>query len=266
VTAASLGASTARDNTGDGAGAGRAPFVASALPVRGGNGYHAIVDYFRREIALGRIQTGDRLPSERKLAEQLGVARETLRQALRVLEASGHVAIHRGAAGGPVVTQATIDPAEISAEVLNRAETILELADFRVIIEGAASRLAAVQHTEADLEAMIGAQRDLHTAGNINESRLADTLFHLAVANAAGNTLLTQAIEDARAGMFDLVDLLGFEFLRESSFDAHELILDAIRSGDSERAAAAMQQHLAATHTEFERLVAQHSLPPQSEG
>jgi DNA-binding FadR family transcriptional regulator len=164
------------------------------------------------------------------------------------------------------VTQATIDAAEIRAEVLNRAETILELADFRVIIEGAASRLAAVQRTEADLEAMVRAQRDLGTANNINESRLADTVFHLAVANAAGNALLTHAIEDARAGMFNLVDLLGFEFLRGSSFDAHELILSAIRSGDSDGAAAAMQQHLAATHTEFERLVAQHSGPPASGG
>lgn len=239
----------------------RPTFIASPLPTRGTTGYLAIVDYFRREIALGRIQVGDRLPSERKLAEQLGVARETLRQALRVLEASGHVAIHRGAAGGPVVTQAVIDPEEIRHDVLKRADSIMVLADFRVAIEGAASRLAASKRTDVDLAAMTTAQRALQQATNINESRHADTAFHLAVAVAAGNALLTEAIEDARAGMFDLVDLLGFEFLRESSFDAHELIIDSIRSGDAGAAATAMEQHLAATRTEFERLVAQHCAP-----
>ena len=235
--------------------------MASTLPVRGASGYHAIVDYFRREIALGRIRAGDRLPPERKLAEQLGVARETLRQALRVLEASGHVAIHRGAAGGPVVTQAVIDPAEIRDEVLTRADSILVLADFRVAIEGAASRLAARKRTEVDLSAMAAAQVALQGATTINDSRHADTVFHLAVARAAGNPLLIHAVEDARAGMFDLVDLLGFEFLRASSFDAHQRILDAIRAGDSETAAEAMEHHLGATRNEFERLVEHYAEP-----
>ncbi len=238
-----------------------ATFVASPLPARGTTGYLAIVDYLRREIALGRIQAGDKLPPERKLAEQLGVARETLRQALRVLEASGHVAIHRGAAGGPVVTQAVIDREEIRDDVLRRADSILVLADFRVAVEGAASRLAATKRSVTDLLAMTNAQRALQQATNINESRQADTAFHLAVAGAAGNALLTEAIEDARAGMFDLVDLLGFEFLRESSFDAHELIITSIRAGDADAATCAMERHLAATRTEFERLVAQHSAP-----
>jgi DNA-binding FadR family transcriptional regulator len=237
----------------------RGTFVASQLPTRGTTGYLAIVDYFRREIALGRIQAGDRLPSERKLAEQLGVARETLRQALRVLESSGHVAIHRGAAGGPVVSQAAIDPAEIRDDLLNRAESILVLADFRVAIEGAASRLAASNRTAADLATMADAQQALQLATNITESRHADTAFHLAVADAAGNALLTEAIEDARAGMFDLVDLLGFEFLRESSFDGHELIIDAIKAGDAGAATTAMELHLAATRAEFVRIVARHS-------
>ena len=47
------------------------------------SGYQAVAGFLRREMALGRIRPGDRLPPERKLAEQLGVSRETLRQALR---------------------------------------------------------------------------------------------------------------------------------------------------------------------------------------
>ena len=177
-----------------------------------------------------------------------------------MLGASGHVVIHRGAAGGPVIAQAVIDLAEIRDDVLNRADSTLVLADFRVAIEGAASRMAASKRTAADLAAMAEAQRALQQATNITESRHADTAFHLAVAGAAGNALLTAAIEDARAGMFDLVDLLGFEFLRESSFDGHELIIEAIRAGDPNAATTAMELHLAATRDEFVRIVAQHSL------
>jgi DNA-binding FadR family transcriptional regulator len=233
----------------------REPFRAGHLPVRTVSGYQAVVDYLRREISLGRLRAGDRLPSERKLAEQLGVARETLRQALRILEASGQVSIQRGAAGGPIVTEASVDPRLLRTDVLSRAGSILELAEFRSVIEAGAARLAAARRTANDLAAMSESQRHLRDATTIAESRHADTEFHLAIANAAGNAMLTHAIEDARAGMFDLVDLLGFQFLKESSFDAHQAILDAIDRGDDRASAAAMTEHLSATREEFARLV-----------
>lgn len=233
----------------------REPSGVRHLPVRTVSGYQAIVDHLRREISLGRIRAGDRLPSERKLAEQLGVARETLRQALRVLEASGQVTIQRGAAGGPVITEATVDPRIVRSDVLGRAEDILVLAEFRSVIESAAASMAAQRHDEGDLEHMQAAQQRLLDSETMGESRNADTEFHLAIAHAAGNAMLTRSIEDARAGMFDLVDLLGFEFLKESSYASHRRILDAVARGDADEASAAMRQHLAATRVEFERLL-----------
>jgi GntR family transcriptional repressor for pyruvate dehydrogenase complex len=233
----------------------REPFQARHLPVRTVSGYQAVVDYLRREISLGRLRTGDRLPSERKFAEQLGVARETLRQALRILESSGQVSIQRGAAGGPIVNEAIVDPRIVRADVLSRADSILVLAEFRSVIESGAARMAAQNRSTEDLAAMTESQRQLQEATTIIESRHADTSFHLAIARAAGNPMLTNAIEDARAGMFDLVDLLGFRFLRESSFDAHQAILDAIDRSDQQSAAEAMAVHLSATRVEFERLM-----------
>lgn len=91
------------------------PSAVRAIP-----GYQAIVDHLRREISLGRIIPGDRLPAERKLAEQFGVARETLRQALRVLEGSGQIVIQRGAAGGPVVQGVFMDPDAMLRELRDR--------------------------------------------------------------------------------------------------------------------------------------------------
>lgn len=227
----------------------------SAAVLRPVPGYQAVVDYLRREMTLGRIQPGDRLPSERKLSEQLGVARETLRQALRILEGSGQIVVTRGASGGPIVQDAVLDPTLIRQDVASRAESILELTEFRAVVEAAASTLAAERRDDAHLEELEGAQRDLADATSKAESRAADTRFHLTIAEAAGNTYLRESIEEARVRMFDPVDLLGFDFLKDSSWEAHERILTAIRAGDGAAAAEAMRAHLSTTREEFARVL-----------
>ncbi|MDR5700426.1 FadR/GntR family transcriptional regulator [Agromyces aerolatus] len=227
----------------------------SAAVLRPVPGYQAVVDYLRREMSLGRIQPGDRLPSERKLAEQLGVARETLRQALRILEGSGQIVVARGASGGPIVQEAVLDPNVIRQDVASRAEQILELTEFRAVVEAAACTLAADRCEDRDLAELERAQRELAAASSKAESRAADTRFHLAIAEAAGNTYLRESIEEARVRMFDPVDLVSFDFIKDSSHAAHERILEAIRSGDGAAAAEAMRAHLSTTREEFSRVL-----------
>lgn len=235
------------------------PGEPDASHVRSVPGYQAVVDFLRREIILGRIRPGDRLPSERRLAEQLGVARETLRQALRVLEGSGQVVIHRGARGGAIVQESIVDPRLILDDVATRTEEILALAEFRSVVDAAAAGLAAVRRTEADLVLMRSAQEELSAATTLPDSRLADTAFHLAVAHASGNPELVRAIEDARVKMFAPVDLLSFRFHKEASLEGHARVLEAITDGDSPRATGEMQQHLAVTRAEFEQLLREYS-------
>lgn len=224
------------------------------LPARSAPGYQGIVDHLRREFILGRLRPGDRLPSERALAEHLGVARETLRQAFRVLEGSGQIVITRGARGGAIVQAAIVDPSRIRADVDALAGSIIPLTEYRSIIEGAAASLAAERRGEADLEELTDAQADLLASETLHDSRHADTRFHLAIAAAAGNPVLMSAVEDARVQMFTTVDLLSFPFVKESSYSAHGEVLAAIRAGDPDAAAAAMRAHLAVTREEFRRL------------
>lgn len=219
------------------------------------SGYQAVAGFLRREMALGRIRPGDRLPPERRLAEQLGVARETLRQALRILEGSGQIVISRGASGGAIVQDAALDPRLIREEVRTRSAEIGELTEFRVIVESGGAALAATRRTDDDLEAMALAQRDLAASETKADSRIADTDFHIALAEASRNPLLRDAVEEARVRMFESVDLMSFEFVKETSWGAHEKILDAVRRGDSEGAATAMREHLRTTSEEFARVV-----------
>lgn len=218
-------------------------------------GYNDVVDFLRREIALGRLRPGDRLPAERKLAAQLGVARETLRQALKVLEAGGQLRILRGAAGGPVVQQSVPDAESLRTELLARGGDIIEFTEFRAVVEGAAARMAAERRSDAALERLEAAQAELADAITKADSRLADSAFHLTIAEAAGNEMLAHAIDDARVRVFDSVDLMPFEFIKESSYVAHQRILDAIRARDPDAAAEAMRAHIATTKLEFERII-----------
>ncbi len=218
-------------------------------------GYQAVVDHLRREFILGRIRVGDRLPAERQLAEQLGVARETLRQAYRVLEGSGQLEIRRGAQGGAIVKEGFADRGHLISEVASRAEEILDLVEFRVVVESAAARLAATRRSAEELEELDAAQQELREAELLPDLRLADTRFHLAVAAAAGNARLASTIEDARVAMFQPVDLLDFRFVKHASVDGHDAVLEAIRVGDAEAAADAMHAHISATRVHFTELL-----------
>lgn len=229
--------------------------MTSTPPTRPIAGYTGVVDHLRREMSLGRILPGDRLPPERKLAEQLGVARETLRQALRVLEGSGQITVTRGTSGGAVVQDHRPDPELVLAELRSRREDLLSLVEYRAEIESAAARLAAERRTDDDLAAMEHAQTELSQAANKDESRRADTAFHLAVAGAAANPHLAEAIEDARADMFHPVDLAAFDFVMESSHHQHDQVLEAIRSQDPDQAAAVMRKHVEHTREEMVRLI-----------
>jgi DNA-binding FadR family transcriptional regulator len=219
------------------------------------SGYVGVVDFLRREISLGRLLPGDKLPPERQLAEQLGVARETLRQALRVLEGSGQIVITRGTAGGTVVQGTSLNADVILHELRERREDLVDLVEYRAEIESAAARLAAARSTEDDLRAMVEAQQALAEASNKDESRRADTAFHLAVAGASGNDHLAEAVEDARAAMFYPVDLASFDFIQESSLRQHQAVLDAVTAGDAALAAAKMREHIEHTRDEMERLI-----------
>ncbi|MPS76347.1 MAG: FadR family transcriptional regulator [Microbacterium sp.] len=130
-----------------------------------------------------------------------------------------------------------------------------ELTEFREIVESGGAALAAVRRSTADLEAMALAQSELAGAATKAESRIADTHFHLALAAASGNTFVRDAVEEARVRMFEPVDLMSFDFVKESSWHAHERILDAVRRGDADAADAAMRAHLRTTREEFTRVV-----------
>lgn len=208
--------------------------------------YHEIVDQIRGLIAAGRIKPGDRLPPERELAELFKASRNSVRDAIRVLEQMGLIESRQG--DGTYVRSVSVEElTEPLALLLLQSRTQMrELWEVRRVLEPALAEFAAARITDeelAELDAVLEQQRRKVEAGFIALEE--DTAFHNGIAEAARNTVMLRALDT-------LVDLLRQS--RERSLQQHDRpayslaghrrILAALRRRDPEGARAEMLRHL----------------------
>lgn len=215
--------------------------------------YELVSEQIRRAIHIGTYLPGDKLPAERQLAEQMGVSRTTVREALRVLEGEGYVESHRGATGGIVVLDQSASEERLRPVVSARLAEFEELFDFRAAVEGGAARLAAVRRTEDDLGRLQKALDAMEEGGQTARFRAADSAFHLGIAAAARNRFMRQAIEDARARMWIPIDHYVDKVFRTANRH-HEEILQAIRERDPDAAQRAVVAHLETARRDLRRV------------
>ncbi|MDA3147395.1 FadR family transcriptional regulator [Leucobacter sp. UCMA 4100] len=162
-----------------------------AVPV---HTYQRIVDQIEQAIVSGEIPVGSQLASERELMVQFDVSRPTIREALRVLQSIGLIASRPGTRGGPLVLAPSPETLTRSfrAMVGTDALNVSELVEYRIVLEGSASRLAALRHTNEELERMRrGIERMEQCArDNAEDFADADLEFHEAVWAASGNAIV----------------------------------------------------------------------------
>ncbi|UIJ47303.1 FadR family transcriptional regulator [Sphingomonas cannabina] len=204
--------------------------------------YRAVCDSVLSWIRQGRHPKGDRLPTERELAELHGVSRTTVREAMVALEMAGVVEIRKGS-GIYVVgldrVWAPLPELDIGA---------FELIEARRLFEGEAAALAAVSISDtflAELERLLEAMHDPDSL----KAEAADREFHLTIARATGNSVIQRTVES----LWDMRDRspLARNILtraRHCGFNSriseHEEILAALRRRDSRAARKTMRSHL----------------------
>ena len=216
-------------------------------PVRQARASGEIVSQIERAIFSGELKSGDRLESERELAERFKVSRITVRDALRVLEARGLVHVKVGASGGAFVTETNVDQVSesISTMILLRRMTLSGVAEARTIVETATAALAAER---ADAAAIERIESSVQLAGAIVREQKPHTEasmdFHVAVADAAGNELLAATVGAYRDLLIQTLFAMRDVSSAKATQKAHEDILDAIRSRDPEAARSLMLTHL----------------------
>ena len=226
-----------------------------ARPVTSTTLSQAVADHLRTLIHRGEVGPGGRLPPERELAEQLGVARISLREAIKQLRAEGYVEVRRGATGGTYVTELSRPAAAWQARMRTQTGEIDDILDFRIALETETAILAARRHEPDDLTAVREAIGWLHDVDGRTAFRQADSQFHLALARAARSDRLAEAIEASRGDLFSPHDLLPFADPIEETLRDHQQILDAVAERDADRASRIMREHLDRTRDQLRNIV-----------
>ena len=209
--------------------------------------------HLRALIFASELGPGDRLPSERELATQLGISRMTLRLALKSLEADGFIVTSRGAQGGSRVTD---------LESLLRCwrdwtdDHELDLDDIfeaRLTLETRIAALAAVRRTPEDLEAIRLAVESESNGPSPSSLFRTDMDIHRAIARAAHSPRLQQGMLDVRGELFLPVDQALLEHRTGEVHESHRAIFEAIRDRDAERAAELSRVHIEQVRTLVQR-------------
>lgn len=206
-----------------------------------------IIVQFRDLLQEGVLKPGDRLPSERHLAEQFGVGRGYVRLALQRLEFYGIVKIHHKS--GSYVSDlgvAILDGLLTNILSLEKLELSC-LLESRMIVEAETAALAALRASEKaldDLQQIFSRYNEKVLVGA--DAMEEDLLFHIRIAECANNPVLrTMIMVVAQDIIRKTRDIDGCEGSRKAeALNEHRIILDAILSRNAEAARMAMQHHL----------------------
>jgi DNA-binding GntR family transcriptional regulator len=190
----------------------------------------------RTEIFSGQLKPGESLP-ERLIAEQLGVSRTPVREALFTLQSEGLVELtpNRGASVRTVT-----------------AHDIVQIYSLRGVLESYAAREAATTRTRQDLDALEDAHAKLEritaSGGTAPEQALADLAFHTLISEATGSRLLHTIMGQVLAFTVSYRSNYSYPAARTAAAIAeHRAILDALRDGDADGAERLMREHVASS-------------------
>jgi GntR family transcriptional repressor for pyruvate dehydrogenase complex len=220
----------------------------------------AILRQLKSAILGGRLKPGDKLPSEKQLAQQFQSSRGSVREAIRALEQAGLLRVRRGAGGGAVVADGNLRHVTDSLFTLIRlgSVSIHHLTEVRVILEPWVARLAAQRITEEEL-ARIGAYVTRHAeaiaAGHLHAT--ADLGFHRMLAEAAKNPLLGLFVHSmADAMVEEVVARLDMDAAtNRSNLVFHQRICSALARRDDDEASRVMLEHVTEVQDRLGRLL-----------
>lgn len=219
-------------------------------PIKTKKIYEEIIDQIKGLIAEGVLSPGDKIISERELADKLEVGRSAVREAIRALEAMGIVETRPGE-GTFIKEVSTQSLVEMLALVLmTERATVRELLELRKILEVENAGLAALRYTQENLDNMEEALKQMKfdiDKGDLGDK--ADMKFHYSIAEATQNSLLVRLM-DTISGTMQKVLRVARQQLYETPgtperlLREHQAIFAAIKKGDMKNAKKLMLEHL----------------------
>ncbi|MEC7814912.1 MAG: FadR/GntR family transcriptional regulator [Pseudomonadota bacterium] len=201
-------------------------------PIRKGSLVDTAIESLRHNIETGTWPVGARLPVEAELSEALGISRNTIREAVRVLV---HVGMLETRQGDGTYVRADRDAGETLRRIAR--SKLAEQIEVRIMLETEAARLAAKRRTDIDLKAMTDALDARGAAeSDVNERIRHDESFHHALVRASHNKALIELYDYFAYAVSQTIERTEKDAdLPEPSQEAHELLLAAIRRRDPQK-------------------------------
>jgi GntR family transcriptional repressor for pyruvate dehydrogenase complex len=223
------------------------PAVAAVFePVQTATTFEETVERLGTAIRLGLLSPGARLPPERDLADQLGIARSTLRQALTALTESGHLIAQRGRGGGTFVAEAP--PMAESTRVELEGGHWRDVLDHRVAVEVGAVVLAAERAGEDDFARLHAHVETMREVGDFSVYRRADVFFHLGLAEAARSARLVASMTEVQGQMGELIAHIAHPApVLAQSNGQHAQLVRLLERRDTWAAAQLVREHIEGT-------------------
>jgi GntR family transcriptional regulator, transcriptional repressor for pyruvate dehydrogenase complex len=209
--------------------------------------FEGVIEQIRLQIVNGDIQPGDRLPPERTLSELIGVHRNSIREALKILEYMGVIESKPGA--GTILSDIGKDIFKEKVSNITKFSPrsfLIELIELREALEPHMAALAADRATDEDIEAMEAAINDLKSEVSHGQKlSSADERLHLAIAKATHNATFLRLTEPVMSMLSQFRERSQrIPGRRTDVFGEHERIFLAIRERNPQAARAAMKSHL----------------------
>ena len=227
-------------------------------PEKSTKAYERVVNYIRHEIWLGNLKCGERLPSERDLAEMLGVSRNSVREAIRTLNLMGFISSVHGV-GNFVSCDLEQNLSETLRMMLMMGETnYLQVSQLRRGIESETARLAASRILPRQISKLADLSHRIREEPNAEKGSLLDQEFHTLLCEAAGNKLIyalfmamITTINNFISTMYGRIVLN--EEQAEKLYSAHEELVNALSHHDEKNAIRAIQYHFEIVDAAIER-------------
>lgn len=217
-------------------------------PLRQGRISEEIAEQLKESILLGHFKPGDRLPSERDLADRFRVSRVAIREALRALENTGFVVTRQGAAGGAFVTDLTFERLALAFLDLFLAGkiSIPEMYEVRQLVEPEVARLAASRINQDYAQRLVEAlsAEELPTL-TFEEDFDRKTRVHIILAEMCGNRFFEALVRSAMGLTMRVIEAVRPNPMFIHPAGLHRPIVEAVLAGDSSAAAEAMRKHTA---------------------
>jgi DNA-binding FadR family transcriptional regulator len=252
----------------------RKPSKSPALvfqPISRPRAFEEICDRIRHQLSIGALQPGDKLPAERELAQQLGVSRSALREALRSLEIAGIVVLRKGVTGGAFIRPG--DPTTMTRVMQDLVHlgsiSLADLTEARVMIQTAVVRMACERATEADIEKI--AENIENTAEMTRLGRHEDRLrfameFYRLLALSTRNEIMTMLVDALTVILLRFLSGIRNGAPQPGLIESRRRFLRHLKARDAAKASREIELHLTKLHKLLTQSYAQSPTSAERQG